>query len=145
MDFAKDWSADDTAGLLAMLGSTAADIDSTKQVFKQPGAFEQNPLIGKHPSGANLDTAGIVAGTITGGAAALAPSGTRGNILDAATAVHTLAALNNYNQAGTQNDPKNIATLATLGLLLGSKYLPKGVTPYVGPQRGFGVNFEKKF
>lgn len=76
MDFAKDWDARDSALLAAAFSGIHNDIQSTKEILKR-GGEEKNPLLGRHPSGQDLDKAALLSAAVSGGIAGLLPSSLR--------------------------------------------------------------------
>lgn len=67
------WDSQDYGLLASALGATYADSATTKDLIKR-GGIETNPLLGKKPSGQELDHAALVAGLLgTGVASQLSP------------------------------------------------------------------------
>lgn len=75
-----DFDQHDYALTLAALAGTYADIQTTKEALKR-GAIEGNPLIGKNPSGQDLDKAGLLGAGVVGSAALFSPENERKAIL----------------------------------------------------------------
>ena len=119
-----DWSEKDVGLLLGALSGVYKDTESTKRAIAR-GSEESNPLLGKNPSGADLDKFGIAAALLGTGTAAALPEKWRRPMLGAwAGLEHGLAKYNDeYNAkkgGGKFEDAaKSALPLAALGGLLG--------------------------
>ena len=80
MDFGKGWNSRDSALLVAALAATYADTETTKELLKR-GGEETNPLLGRHPSGSDLDKSAIASGAILAALAGVVPSRERKTML----------------------------------------------------------------
>ena len=160
MDFAKDWDKGDSALLGAALTGIYADVQSTKKVIEQ-GGDEKNPILGKKPSGQDLDKIGLLTGAIGAGLASTLSHKWRKPILAAwAGLEHGLADYNNsydaekgggkFQDAVRASLPKAavgallgvLATTSLDGLSLGVQEdrRPDG-SPSLGPLLRFDMNF----
>jgi hypothetical protein len=131
-----DWSPTDYGLLASALAAQYADVESTKRAIKK-GGREDNPLIGKNPSGQDLDHAGIAAAL----AAAMGANYLQGNVrrafLGGVTGLETGLAQNNDTETqktrGTALTRNALpAALAAAGAL-GGYLLPSGSNLTVAP------------
>lgn len=153
------WTPKDIALLGAALSSTYQDVQETKGAIKK-GAEETNPLYPTtHPSGAMLDTGGLIAAGLAAATAHAIPEKYRGAFLGGWTGLEGGLAYGNSQLKGklkpgqTERSVNESALpAAALGALAGYA-LPSGsgdstVTPTILPNGGqgaFGISYARKF
>jgi len=115
-----DWDKTDTALLLTSLGAILADTESTKAFLKDKKYQEANPLLGKKPSGTDLDKVALLSALLTTGTAYALPQDSRRPFLGGLAGLESGIALNNKNKnvKRSYEDPLPY-TLATAGALIG--------------------------
>lgn len=64
---AGDWTTADTVRQLTYTGLTVIDCEQTKRFISNPHMYENNPILGKHPSEARINN--LCAASIVGNAA----------------------------------------------------------------------------
>lgn len=113
MDFGAGWDNRDTGLLTAALAATYADTLTTKEGLKG-GGLESNPLLGKTPSGSDLDRAALASGIIGSLLAGAAPPEMRRAGLGAWAGLETgLAYQNSHTPNKTKGKPESFEKLMT--------------------------------
>lgn len=149
------WSPSDYALLAGALGATYADTQSTKDAIAR-GADETNPVLGRKPSGQDLDHAAIAAGLLGTGTAAVLPDSWRKPFLGGWTGLEAGLALHNQKVKGGAPTTKKFADGDTmpiqyaalgagLGALLNRYGLRADVTPATDGGKGAQITVTKNF
>lgn len=121
-----NWDSTDTGLLLAALAGIHQDVQSTKDLIRR-GGDETNPLLGKKPSGQELDKSGLTTALLGGGAIAALPEHLRKPALGAWAGLESGLAYKNAH-VNAKEKPTDLAhshlegplMMALAGGLLGS-------------------------
>ena len=150
MDFAADWDKKDTALLGAALAGIYADVQSQKDLNRRGGS-EANPLIGKNPSGQDLDRAGLMAALVGSGVATIIPPEWRKPALGAWAGLEAGLAHKNSKVNAKDAPPKDLMhsrlegplMMSALGALAGHLMDDGGVTVEAkkGPKGAIELSF----
>jgi len=93
--FCDNWSTTDTVMESAFVSLTIVDWSQTKEFVAQGTLEEQNPILGKHPSQARIDTYMILAIAAQAGVACWLPQEWREGFLAGSVVIEAWAVNNN--------------------------------------------------